>query len=49
MPASSAIQQCQPGRQTGYPQYIDSPVLAMEPETTPEVPHTLIIEGRKPG
>jgi SAM-dependent methyltransferase len=44
-----AIQACQPGRQTGFPQLIDKAVLAMEPETTPEVPHTLIIEGRKPG
>jgi len=28
---------------------IDQTVLAMEPETTPENRHTLLIEGRKPG
>jgi SAM-dependent methyltransferase len=43
------IHQCQPGRQTGFPQYVDPAVLALEPETTPDVPHTLIIEARKPG
>jgi SAM-dependent methyltransferase len=43
-----AIQTCQPGTQTGYPEFIDSTVLAKEPETSPECPHTLIVEGRKP-
>jgi predicted SAM-dependent methyltransferase len=43
-----AIEACQPGIETSYPHLIDSRVLAKEPETTPEFPHTLIIEGRKP-
>jgi predicted SAM-dependent methyltransferase len=43
-----SIQQGQPGRLTHFPGSIDAAVLAKEPETTPECPHTLIIEGRKP-
>jgi predicted SAM-dependent methyltransferase len=43
-----AIHARQPGRSTGFAQFIDPGVLAMEPEATPEFPHTLIIEGRKP-
>ncbi len=42
------IRACQPGRETDYPGQIDAAVLALEPETTPECPHTLIVEGRKP-
>jgi predicted SAM-dependent methyltransferase len=41
------IRACQPGTQTNYPGLIDADVLALEPETTPECPHTLIIEGKK--
>ncbi len=44
-----SLARCQPGCQTSYPEFIDSRVLVMEPETTPETPHTLILEGRKPG
>jgi SAM-dependent methyltransferase len=44
-----SIEPCQPGCQTSYPRFIDSAVLAMEPEPTPACPHTLILEGRKPG
>lgn len=33
---------------TGYPALIDSQVLGLEWESTPECPHTLIVEARKP-
>jgi len=42
------IQPCQPIVQTHYPDVIDQPVLSTEFEDTPDVPHTLIIEARKP-
>ncbi|HKI17405.1 MAG TPA: methyltransferase domain-containing protein [Isosphaeraceae bacterium] len=42
-----AIKPGQPGELTHFPECIDAEVLAKEPETTPECPHTLIIEGRK--
>lgn len=37
-----------PRAETGFPALIDSAVLALEFEETPECPHTLILEGRKP-
>lgn len=42
------IHGCRPGAETHHPRLIDADVLAMEPESTPECPHTLIIEGKKP-
>ena len=42
------IQQCQPIVETHYPDDIGADVLATEWESTPECPHTLLIEGRKP-
>jgi predicted SAM-dependent methyltransferase len=39
---------CQPITETNFPQFIDQVVLAKEWESTPECPHTLIVEGRKP-
>ncbi len=39
---------CKPGCETSLGEWIDQTVLAMEPETTPDMPHTLIIEGIKP-
>jgi len=33
---------------TQYPELFDSPVLALEKESTPECPHTLIVEACKP-
>jgi predicted SAM-dependent methyltransferase len=38
-----------PGLDTGYPDIVDSRVLALEQESTPEAPHTLLLEARKPG
>jgi SAM-dependent methyltransferase len=43
------IKRCRPGLETSYPEWIDQTVLAMEPETTPDCPHTLLVEGHKPG
>ncbi len=42
------VQARQPGTETGYPEFVDGQVLVLEPEPTPECPHTLIVEGRKP-
>ena len=39
----------QPCRETNYPGHFDAAVLALEYEDTPECPHTLLIEARKPG
>ncbi len=38
----------QPTAQTNYPGHFDGAVLALEWESTPEAPHTLLIEGIKP-
>src|SRR5262245_40371762 len=38
---------CEPTK-TGYPDLIDGSVLALEAESTPDCPHTLIVEGQKP-
>ncbi|HWB00165.1 MAG TPA: methyltransferase domain-containing protein [Pirellulales bacterium] len=40
---------CRPIVETRYPEQFDAAVLAKEHESTPEAPHTLIVEGRKPG
>jgi predicted SAM-dependent methyltransferase len=37
-----------PISETGFPHLIDKAVLDTEWESTPECPHTLIVEGRKP-
>jgi SAM-dependent methyltransferase len=39
---------CLPVTETHLPQFIDAAVLATEWESTPECPHTLLIEGEKP-
>jgi SAM-dependent methyltransferase len=39
----------QPKTSTNYPDFFDEAVLALEWESTPEAPHTLLFEGRKPG
>jgi len=38
---------CQPVKETNFPQLIDAHVLEMEWESTPECPHTLVVEGQK--
>lgn len=38
---------CQPIVETNYPQFIDSQVLSKEWESTPDHPHTIIIEAEK--
>jgi hypothetical protein len=42
------IRACRPGGETCHPDRFNPDVLAMEFETTPDCPHTLIVEGRKP-
>lgn len=39
---------CRPVVETRFPGIFDKTVLDTESETTPEFPHTLIVEGRKP-
>ena len=39
---------CSPATETGDPELIDAAVLATESESTPDCPHTLIVEARKP-
>ena len=39
---------CMPGRDTSAPQWIDQQVFDKEPESTPEAPHTLLVEARRP-
>ncbi len=43
-----AICRVQPVTHTGYPEIFDSQVMEHEWESTPDSPHTLIMEGRKP-
>jgi SAM-dependent methyltransferase len=43
----AAVRQCQPIQETFHPEWIDADVLALEWESTPECPHTLLIEGQK--
>jgi hypothetical protein len=38
---------CKPRTGTCFPDFIDQAVLDMEWETTPDSPHTLIVEGQK--
>ena len=38
-----------PAAETHWPRVFDKAVLAMESESTPEMPHTLLMEGRKVG
>ena len=42
------LRQCQPALETSDERLIGAEVLSREYESTPEVPHTLIIEARKP-
>jgi len=37
-----------PNTQTHYPKMFDTSVLALEKESTPDCPHTLVVEARKP-
>jgi hypothetical protein len=37
---------CRPGIETGYPHLLGE-CLSLEPESCPDEPHTLIVEGRK--
>lgn len=39
---------CKPQTETGYPAIFDQQVLSKEWEFTPDTPHTLVIEARKP-
>jgi predicted SAM-dependent methyltransferase len=39
---------CRPVQETHYPCIFDEPVLTKEWESTPDFPHTLILEARKP-
>ncbi|MFT3922624.1 MAG: methyltransferase domain-containing protein [Myxococcales bacterium] len=43
------IRPCQPTWETTRSDLVDSAVLKLESESTPEAPHTLILEARKPG
>jgi predicted SAM-dependent methyltransferase len=42
------IKRCQPATETFHPDLIDSNVLSKENESTPDVPHTLLVEAEKP-
>jgi predicted SAM-dependent methyltransferase len=42
------ITRCRPGLDTVEPRLIDAQVFAKEPEPTPDMPHTLLVEARKP-
>jgi predicted SAM-dependent methyltransferase len=41
------LYRCQPVTETNFPNVFDSLVLGNESESTPDVPHTLIVEGQK--
>lgn len=43
------IVRCNPVVETRHPQIFDAAVLGKEAESTPEFPHTLLIEADKPG
>ena len=43
-----AIRTQVPGRDTNWPERFERDVLELEPEATPEIPHTLIVEAQKP-
>ena len=43
------IRPCAPATATFYSQLIDAGLLATESESHPDMPHTLIVEARKPG
>lgn len=43
------VRQCIPITQTYHPEWVDKAVLGLEWESTPDVPHTIIIEAVKPG
>ncbi len=42
------IEKCLPITDTHHGEFIDAAVLATEWESTPECPHTILIEGKKP-
>ncbi|HUJ10276.1 MAG TPA: methyltransferase domain-containing protein [Verrucomicrobiae bacterium] len=42
------IHQCRPITDTAYPLLIDNQLLSSEYENTPEAPHTLLVEAKKP-
>ena len=39
---------CRPCVETNHPDHFDENVLGLEHESTPGIPHTLIVEGQKP-
>ena len=43
-----SLRRCQPVSETNFPRFFDEAVLQNEWESTPETPHTLIVEGQKP-
>lgn len=45
----AGLMPCRPAVETNFPSIFDQSVLGTESEATPECPHTLIVEGRKPG
>ena len=44
----TSLRRCQPVTETNFPALFDRAVLNNEWESTPEAPHTLIVEGQKP-
>jgi hypothetical protein len=42
------IKFCKPVTQTNFPAVFDQRVISKESESTPEVPHTLLMEARRP-
>jgi SAM-dependent methyltransferase len=44
----TSLKRCQPILETNFPNLFDQDVLKNEWESTPDAPHTLIVEGQKP-
>ena len=44
----STLRRCRPITETNFPNVFDANVLNNEWESTPEMPHTLVVEGQKP-
>ena len=42
-----SLKQCRPVTETNFPNIFDDQVLSNEWESTPEAPHTIIVEGQK--
>lgn len=43
------VTRCDPTIETHHPHWIEAEVLSQEHESTPDAPHTLLIEAEKPG